>query len=173
MITTNNTTPTKSARKPYSYTSSTVYYIICSANNRKYIGSVHGYATARKASHFCKLRNGSHPNKALQADYNKYGRAAFDFRVIVQSDTIDPISLVILEMAMIADNKNCYNRNKKASPVSAATRAKISAANTRIPEWVKSDIIKLAKKGVPNKQIAAKYGISVSYIYQIIGAENN
>ncbi len=153
---------------------STVYLIKCLANGRKYYGSCAlSYFPRRRGNHWSQLRRGVHKNKALQADYNKYGKDQFEFLIVAQSDIINPLSLVVLEMSLIASDEGCYNSYKKASPVSAECRAKIGQGNSRIPQFVKDKVLELSAQGMPAKEIAKETNLSVSAVYGIIGAANN
>lgn len=58
-----------------------VYAIVCSKNEKIYIGSSQNI-TARKAQHSSELRNCKHGNDNLQRDFNKYGEQAFKFMVL-------------------------------------------------------------------------------------------
>lgn len=58
-----------------------IYKISCSANPKLYIGSTVSPAK-RKSEHFKKLRLNLHHCKPLQAAFNKYGEAAFEFAIM-------------------------------------------------------------------------------------------
>jgi len=62
--------------------SSGVYRIVCSADNRTYVGSAVDLEK-RKREHFSALAANRHHNRYLQRAYNKYGNNCFIFEVIL------------------------------------------------------------------------------------------
>ncbi len=58
-----------------------VYRITCLANEKNYIGSSDNIMRRLK-THERELKEGSHNNRRLQNDYNKYGSEFFEFRVV-------------------------------------------------------------------------------------------
>lgn len=62
-----------------------VYKISCLANGKYYIGRAECFST-RFEQHIYKLNKGTHENKALQADFKKYGSDQFDFSIIQETD---------------------------------------------------------------------------------------
>ena len=58
-----------------------VYRITCLANNKNYIGSSDNIMRRLK-THERELEQGSHNNRRLQYDYDKYGSEFFEFRVV-------------------------------------------------------------------------------------------
>ena len=58
-----------------------VYRITCLANNKNYIGSSDNIMRRLK-THERELNEGSHNNRRLQHDYDKYGSGFFEFRVV-------------------------------------------------------------------------------------------
>lgn len=67
--------------KPEIHKMRTLYNIICSKNDRIYIG-VSSNFKKRKYSHLLCLRNGNHANDELQKDFNIYGEDCFYFDII-------------------------------------------------------------------------------------------
>lgn len=61
-----------------------VYTITCKVSGRVYVGSS-THVRGRWTTHRLWLRNGRHYILAMQADWDKYGKAAFEFRVIGES----------------------------------------------------------------------------------------
>jgi group I intron endonuclease len=85
-----------------------VYRIFNKSNGRMYIGSTNNYMV-RKNEHFGNLRNGTHHNKYLQADYNLYGLKSFVFEII-HNDIHDRTKLLLKEYDLILRYKKlCYN----------------------------------------------------------------
>lgn len=58
-----------------------IYEIRCLVNDKRYIGRT-GQPISRVERHECLLRNGTHHNKSLQRDYDKYGDENFVFEII-------------------------------------------------------------------------------------------
>ena len=92
-----------------------VYEIVNTITGKSYIGSTTALPR-RWNEHRSRLRKGIHPSQALQADYDKYGKDAFDYRTIQEypsdTPTHDPLLLgheqrVIDEY--IAERKEVYN----------------------------------------------------------------
>ena len=63
-----------------------VYQIKNTVNGKLFIGSSMNLPGSLNGSRF-KLNANAHPNRQLQADWNRYGPAAFSFEVI---ETINP-----------------------------------------------------------------------------------
>ena len=75
---------------PYGYFAwltgkSGIYCITCKKNNLKYIGSSKEMRN-RIAKHFSNLRTNKHPNRHLQADYNKYGLDGFTITILEETN---------------------------------------------------------------------------------------
>lgn len=64
-----------------------IYIIENKINGKFYIGRT-GNPSQRKRAHFSELRRGAHSNPRLQNAFNKYGEAAFDFRVVEVVDEL-------------------------------------------------------------------------------------
>jgi group I intron endonuclease len=59
-----------------------IYQIYCEANNKSYIGQAF-HIWSRLCSNHCRvLKNNKHPNKYLQAAWNKYGMEKFEWSVV-------------------------------------------------------------------------------------------
>lgn len=58
-----------------------IYRIVCSVNQKLYIGSTKDLRK-RRQEHFNNLRKSKHPNQLLQNAWNKYGEQAFIFEVL-------------------------------------------------------------------------------------------
>ena len=62
-----------------------IYCITCEVNNQNYIGSSKDIYK-RVVKHYSNLRLGNHPNKRLQADYNKYGIDKFKVTILEETN---------------------------------------------------------------------------------------
>lgn len=123
-----------------------IYKITCVENQKFYIGSTVN-KNQRWARHRKDLRAGAHKNKNMQASWNKYGEAAFEFAVV--EEVLDTVLLMQVEQRHLdacVGQPDCFNHNKFADAPwrgmkgegtprfgtvnSPATRAKLSAANS-------------------------------------------
>ena len=68
-----------------------VYRITCVANNKTYIGSSDNIMRRLK-THERKLKEGSHNNRLMQKDYDKYGAEFFEFRVLFKDVPKDKLT---------------------------------------------------------------------------------
>lgn len=69
-----------------------VYEIICVENNRSYIGQSTSI-TQRLYSHVRELERDCHSNSLLQLDWQKFGKLAFNFRILQEIPYTDIASL--------------------------------------------------------------------------------
>lgn len=65
-----------------------IYYIKNTETGTIYIGKTND-THMRRIQHFSKLRTGEHGNKFLQADFDKFGEAAFEFGIVEETDDLD------------------------------------------------------------------------------------
>ncbi len=129
-----------------------VYEIVNVQNGIRYVGSTSNLEK-RKIDHFAGLRHGRHENAYLQHEWNKYGKNAFEFSVVVECPPTDMITRE-QERIDLYDFESLYNlsptagsqkgrkhtpearqkmmgnQNALGSVRSAETRAKISAAKS-------------------------------------------
>jgi len=109
-----------------------IYGWRCTENGKWYIGQSVDIES-RRGCHLYRLRGGKHPNRHLQASFDKHGAESFEFHIVEEApeDMLD-----IRERSWIAylnstDQRFGYNldtggwANRQRSP---ETRAKISAA---------------------------------------------
>ena len=68
-----------------------VYRITCLANNKTYIGSSDNIMRRLK-THERELKEGSHNNRLMQKDYDKYGAEFFEFRVLFKDIPKDKLT---------------------------------------------------------------------------------
>jgi group I intron endonuclease len=76
-----------------------IYRIMNLVNRRQYVGSAVDLYR-RRATHFCELRAGRHPNQPLQAAWNKYGAEALRFEAlaVVEVDELLYIEQELIEL---------------------------------------------------------------------------
>jgi len=106
-----------------------VYQIVNKINARRYIGSAISL-NSRRRRHFLHLRRGIHHNQYLQRAYDKYGRDAFTFSVILY---VPPQDCMKVEQWFLDDWNPEYNmctdaRSKLGLHHSKETKSKISAS---------------------------------------------
>ncbi len=119
-----------------------IYWIINKVNNHIYVGSTK-YLWTRKSSHLKNLEKDFHPNRHLQAAYNKYGKENFEFEILI---TCPPELLIWYEQQFIDQLNPEYNIRKTAEnnigiTVSEETKKKLS----------------LAKKGIKHSPITEEH----------------
>ena len=68
-----------------------VYRITCVANNKTYIGSSDNIMRRLK-THERELKEGSHNNRLMQKDYDKFGAEFFEFRVLFKDIPKDKLT---------------------------------------------------------------------------------
>lgn len=88
-----------------------VYAIRNQADDRQYIGSTVNLR-GRRRDHLDQLTRGIHRNWRLQTAWDRYGRAAFTFQVLVRCN---PQDLARVEQSLIDDLKPGYNISRAVS----------------------------------------------------------
>lgn len=84
---------------------SSIYKILNRTNNKFYLGSAVNFKK-RWWVHLCRLRQGRHDNKHLQAAYNQYGEDAFEFIII----EICPKEELLKREQVWLNWTKCFNR---------------------------------------------------------------
>lgn len=64
-----------------------VYAITCTNNGMRYVGCTTDFIK-REFSHYTLLNKGTHYNKPLQSDWDKYGEDAFGFNILQEYKTV-------------------------------------------------------------------------------------
>jgi group I intron endonuclease len=82
-----------------------IYSITNMVDGKRYVGSAHSF-TRRWRVHTSQLRRGAHPNRKLQAAWNKYGEESFEFEKIALCPITD---LLAAEQIRIDRLKPEYN----------------------------------------------------------------
>jgi len=96
-----------------------VYQIINKINGNFYIGSSTNVID-RWFSHKARLKVNKHKNPHLQYAVNKYGIENFEFLLLEQFSSLDPMLSLNVEQNLLdrwVGNKQCYNINEKADKV--------------------------------------------------------
>jgi group I intron endonuclease len=85
-----------------------VYLIKCAPNGGEYIGSTVNFAS-RMGTHRSHLRTGIHPNRALQADWDKHGAENFEIAILEEcTDALTAREQFYIDKAK-AEGKSLYN----------------------------------------------------------------
>ena len=91
-----------------------IYKIINVVNNKFYVGSAVDF-TARKRRHWWALRSQRHPNKHLQAAWNKYGEESFKFLIVEElPEGADLVSAEDVWLKEHVGKEHCYNLGTEA-----------------------------------------------------------
>ena len=69
-----------------------VYIIENTATGQVYVGSTINSFATRLSAHYTQLSRGSHANRAMQQDWDKYGKGAFVFRSLEVCTTSEQAS---------------------------------------------------------------------------------
>lgn len=127
--------PTTSPAPKQAPLNSGVYVMWCSATDKVYVGSTKSF-NRRRTHHYCYLGKGTHKSKSMQADWDRYGPAAFSFIILerVSTDRMIAREQVYLDDLHATDERFGYNTNPRADgprgrPISMETRYKISQAH--------------------------------------------
>lgn len=118
-----------------------IYCIENKINGKKYIGQSADLGI-RERWHFRILKNGNHVNLHLQRAYNKYGKDAFEFKIILYAE---PDELTRYEQKLVDKYKpeELYNiclecvKSTLGIKLSKETRERISLAKTGISSGMK------------------------------------
>lgn len=177
-----------------------IYIIRNTANGKVYIGQSRRISN-REYCHFHALEKGTHYNKHLQRSYNTYGRDAFVFEVIEWCDVseLDEREKYYIKKYNSMNINKGYNNEgggnvgkevserireakrgannpmygKKASKETIEKMRKSSRGhNTKLTEeqvyQLKEDLV----NGIPQKEVAEKYGLTVAAVGKIQMCKN-
>lgn len=177
-----------------------IYIIRNTVNGKVYIGQSRRISN-REYSHFRTLEKGTHYNKHLQRSYNTYGRDAFVFEVIERCDVseLDEREKYYIKKYDSMNINKGYNNEgggnvgkevsermreakrgennpmygKKPSKETIEKMRKSSRGhNTKLTEeqvyQLKEDLV----NGIPQKEVAEKYGLTVAAVGKIQMCKN-
>lgn len=120
-----------------------VYAIICTVNDRRYVGSSGGIE-ARWAQHRFALRHGKHGRPEMQADWDEHGEQAFSFTLLEthaskeEREAVEQRYMDEARAAGLAYNSAPRADGNAGMKHTAETRAKVgtaSSARIRTEEW--------------------------------------
>lgn len=150
-----------------------IYAIEHVESGKQYIGSARKFVS-RFSLHKMQLRSGEHHSAYLQRAWDKYGEAAFIFKVLIQCTSAD---LLRYEQLAIDALRPSYNMNPKAGSVTglkwtAAQKLKHKTAmkNRKLTTEGKTSHKQQVKQAWANGAYA-KAMRSKSNIYRLDGAE--
>lgn len=177
-----------------------IYIIRNTVNGKVYIGQSRRISN-REYSHFHALEKGTHYNKHLQRSYNTYGRDAFVFEVIEWCDVSEldeREKYYIKEYDSMNINKGYNNEGggnvgkevsermreakrgannpmygkKPSKETIEKLRKSARGHNTKLTEeqvyQLKEDLV----NGIPQKEVADKYGLTVAAVGKIQMCKN-
>ena len=177
-----------------------IYIIRNTVNGKVYIGQSRRISN-REYSHFHALEKGTHYNKHLQRSYNTYGRDAFMFEVIEWCDVSEldeREKYYIKEYDSMNINKGYNNEGggnvgkevsermreakrgannpmygkKPSKETIEKLRKSARGHNTKLTEeqvyQLKEDLV----NGIPQKEVADKYGLTVAAVGKIQMCKN-
>lgn len=140
-----------------------VYIIKNTVNNKCYIGSSINI-NKRFAAHKSKLRGNYHPNKFLQASWNKYGENVFEFKVLKECDhDLAKEEQQLIDLYKSSDNNYGYNLSKTAYRVDSQLLIDMWKDNNK-----KNDIINRMKKQASNIQAKEKRSKAAKNTWSIL-----
>lgn len=101
-----------------------IYKITNTVNNKYYIGSTSNF-NRRIRDHFKWLKSGKHPNKYLQASFNKYGHKSFIYSLVeIVEDRKLLYTIEQKYLDSIEDWDKVYNQSKIANSGGGDTTGK-------------------------------------------------
>lgn len=149
-------------------------------NGKPYVGKDSNiFQTRRLTNHLAFLRNGTHHNKGMQKDYNKYGEESITYSILTFSRSYSEQDLRKLEQKFVEkldSRNNGYNETDggvgmlgyKYSQEVIIKRSESNSgennANSKITNEEFYQIVELLKKGYTNEEIADLYGLHDRYV---------
>ncbi len=99
-----------------------IYQITHMESGRKYVGQTSRTARRRWHEHLCSLRKDRHPNRYLQAAWNKYGEPAFKFQIIKEVKSLEELNKE--EIKIIQEGTDLYNLSTGGNSFKHGTESK-------------------------------------------------
>jgi hypothetical protein len=98
-----------------------IYQIVHIESGHKYVGQTTRPAIKRWREHLYSLRHDRHPNRYLQAAWNKYGESSFRFEAIKECESLEELNSSEIELIQkgsdlynLADGGNAFTHDIKA-----------------------------------------------------------
>jgi group I intron endonuclease len=154
-----------------------VYIIICVPATKGYVGSASNISK-RWYMHRRQLADGIHPNKYLQAAYNKYGADQFEWQVLENTEDRIAREQYWMDLLNTADRRYGYNHCTVAGstsghtgkPATLETRTKQSESNKGkhggVPEEIKEAIRKRRSEGAKYRELEEEFHLCQPVIYR-------
>lgn len=95
-----------------------MYILMCTTNQRRYVGSSRRNIPERLKNHFSQLERGVHYNKALQKDFISFGRSSFIIEVICWCLPKEAFQEEQKQLDFWRSQKLCYNFFESAAHAS-------------------------------------------------------
>ena len=118
--------------------------LVNKVNGKRYIGSSRNFLR-RKSEHISRLRRGVHINAKLQAAWNKYGEASFEF--VVAFSVLDQSAIEAIEQQFL-DEERAVETGYNLAPVAGNT------AGWKAPPETRKRMSEAAKKRDNSIQVA-------------------
>ena len=109
-----------------------IYMIYCVETNKPYIGRAENL-DERKSEHFSNLKNGNHPCKEMQQDYDKFGAESFRYSILEKCEVSKLKHLE--DYYILAYNAINTGYNKKRGDILSLTESDFENHNDEIVEW--------------------------------------
>jgi group I intron endonuclease len=113
------------ARRYNKHDASGIYIITCTANNKSYIGQAYHVWDRLVNKHRYMLVKNKHPNKHMQASFNKYGMDTFEWS-IYKACTIDKLNDEEMMAIAALGRENLFNFTDGGSGMKRFTHSKES-----------------------------------------------
>lgn len=129
---------------------SSVYCILNTVSNKRYIGSTKNFAD-RKGNHLFRLRHNQHYSLGLQQDFNQLGEEFFKFIILEEVRTFEWAELLKREQYWIKKLKPEYNKSQSEVSRNAAKRLRdYWSTHVRVLTETERQTISDAHKGPKN-----------------------
>ncbi len=109
-----------------------IYMIYCVETNKPYIGRAENL-DERKSEHFSNLKNGNHPCKEMQQDYDEFGAESFRYSILEKCEVSKLKHLE--DYYILVCNAINAGYNKKRGDILSLTKSDFENHNDEIVEW--------------------------------------